>query len=329
MRCFPIVFAILLSTIVSTNLFAEDPIFEAVDYSAPKTLLELAQSLGDSEAIKKQASELKGADDKETLANILTWAQALRYNGDLAYTWRNYDSVTKDKCYGGCADYAIACGALLQSSNIPTVWVKTMDVNWIRQFKKNGPPETWSGHVFLEVHIDGKWMLLDPGAFKLYDNYPTSSRILPGNRFAYHKGCDPKEMIMSLQWEPWKEQTTDYFTNVDESLLPVDESSTISVRKKCHMIANTPYYQLFSALLRETGQLPGKSFNMDYERLIPLIVGDTVLVQTHNGIPIVKSEILKEHFPGLPDGKLTGKIVDAGTTLIFVDVDLIAKQFSD
>jgi hypothetical protein len=63
--------------------------------------------------------------------------------------------------------------------------------------------------------------------------------------------------------------------------------------------------------------------------LIPLTIGHTVLVQTHAGVPIVEPKLLKEHFPGLPDGKLTGKIIDGGTTLVFVDVDSIAKQFTE
>jgi len=327
MRWYLTSLAVLFVSFAASNVFAEDPVFDAIDYSSPKSCLVMADSLGNAAAISKKASELKGSDARATLANVLNWMQTLRYKGDLAYEWRNFDSVADDRCYGGCADYANACGALLQSAGIATVWVKTMDVDWIWEFKKSGPPETWSGHVFLEVWIDGEWMLLDPGATKLYNNYSTGSRILPGNRFAYHKGCDPKEMIMSLQWEPWKKQTVEYFTNLDESLLPVDVASSVSVRKTCHMVANSPYYQLFSKLLAEKGQIPGKSFNMDYDRLLPQTIGETLLVQTHDGVPIVDSKILKAHFPGLPDGKLNGKIVDRGTTLIFIDVDSIAKQF--
>jgi hypothetical protein len=31
-------------------------------------------------------------------------------------------------------------------------------------------------------------------------------------------------MILSLQWEEWKRQTEAYFRDLDESLLPVDQT---------------------------------------------------------------------------------------------------------
>ena len=85
---------------------------------------------------------------------------------------------------------------LLRSAGIPAVWVKTMDVEWIWDFKKKRPFGSWSGHVFLEIYLDGKWVLLDPGASRIYVDYSPHSRILPGNRFAYHKGSDPRQMVM-------------------------------------------------------------------------------------------------------------------------------------
>ena len=129
--------------------------------------------------------------------------------------WRNYDDVVCESCYGGCADQAIVCGVLLKSAGIPAVWVKTMDLDWIWDFKKKRKFKSWSGHVFLEVYLDDQWVLLDPGAAKTYENYSPKSRILPGNRLAYHKGNDPQAMVMSLQWEQWKDQTASYFDGLD------------------------------------------------------------------------------------------------------------------
>src|SRR6185312_7820816 len=98
-------------------------------------------------------------------------------------------------------DQGIVCCALLRAAGIPTVWVKSMDVPWIWDFKKGRPFEVWSGHAFLEIYLDRKWVLLDPGAKLIYTEYSPNMRILPGNRFAYHKGSDPKQMVTSLQWE--------------------------------------------------------------------------------------------------------------------------------
>ena len=310
-------------------LLADEPVFDSIDYASPETYLVIADSLGDHDAIAKQAHGLKADDDRQTLANILRWMETqLKYDGDRAYQWRNFDTVVSQRCYGGCADQAIVCGVLLQSAGIPTVWVKTMDVDWIWDFKKKRPFKSWSGHVFLEIYLEGKWVLLDPGASKIYVDYSPQSRILPGNRFAYHKGNDPKRMVMSLQWEDWKCQTTSFFNEFDESLLPVDTKSVLDVRPRCFIIANSPYYQFFGELVRQNGGAVGRSFNTDYEQYLPEAKGNLILVETHDGAPIVDMAILQRHFPAVPDGKQAGRVIDGDTTIVFVDVAMIADQIA-
>ena len=181
--------------------------------------------------MQAQASRLKADADLDTIRNVLSWMdRTLRYDSRKAYAWRNYDDVIREKAYGGCADQGIVCGVLLKAAGIPAVWVKTMDVNWIWDFKKGRPFHSWSGHVFVEVWVDQKWMLLNPGGKLLYQEYNPRARILPGNRFAYDKGNDPKAMVMSLQWEEWKRQTAAYFRDLDESLLPVDPADCYAMK---------------------------------------------------------------------------------------------------
>jgi len=119
-----------------------------------------------------------------------------------------------------------------------------MDITWIRDFKRNQPFTTWSGHVFLEVYVDNCWMLLDPGGKRIYKNYSPKALILPGGRYAYDKGDTPKMMVMSLQWDQWKKQTTDYFTKFDESLLPVDDTQSVLLKPfQAFIIGNAPHYK--------------------------------------------------------------------------------------
>lgn len=199
--------ATALCGLLCPTLSAKEPVFDAIDYASPAKYLVIADSLGDHDAIAKQARALKAADDRKTVANILRWMGThLKHDGERAYHWRNFDTVVSQRCYGGCADQSIVCGVLLQSAGIPTVWVKTMDVDWIWDFKKKREFTSWSGHVFLEIYLDGQWVLLDPGASIVYVDYSPQSRLLSGHRFAYHKGNDPKRMVMSLQWEEWKRQ---------------------------------------------------------------------------------------------------------------------------
>lgn len=324
--------ALLAVTFCSSHcptLWAHEPAFDSIDYASPTTYVVIADSLGDRDAIAKQAEALKAVDDRTTLANILRWMEThLTYDGDLAYEWRNFDNVVSERCYGGCADQAIVCGVLLKSAEIPAVWVKTMDVDWIWDFKKGRPFNSWSGHVFLEVYLDGKWVLLDPGASRIYVDYSPRSRILPGNRFAYHKGDDPKQMVMSLQWEEWKRHTASFFKDLDESLLPVDTKSVLDVRQRCFVIGNSPYYQFFNEIVRQRGAALGPSFNTDYDKYLPTAKGNVILVETHDGVPIVDVVTLQRHFPAVPDGKQSGRVIDGPTLIVFVDVATIADQIA-
>ncbi|HBL46804.1 MAG TPA: hypothetical protein DDZ90_25790 [Planctomycetaceae bacterium] len=291
-----------------------------MDYATSEKYLIAPASLGDSAKIKAQALKLKADSDQQTVSNVLDWMNAsLKYQAELAYEWRNYDSVIGDGCYGGCADYAIACGVLLKSAGIPTVWVKTMDVPWIWTLKRGDSFQTWSGHVFLEVYLDGKWVLLDPGAKRVYLNYSPEARILPGNRFAYHKGNDPKTMIMSLQWEAWKQQTKAYFSKLDASLLPVDTSASVVLGKTCFVIGNSPYYQKLTKLAQEKGLTEAKSFNTGYDTYLPLAKGHVIYIATHDGQPTVPIATLEKYFPNASAGIKAGRITVDGTEILFIE----------
>ncbi len=319
-------FALLFLASVLGGEVGEQPTVDTIDYASPQLYLDLPSSLGDREGIDKQALALKGRNDRATVRKILEWMEAnLTYDGDKAYAWRNYDDVVRELCYGGCADQAITCGALLRAAGIPTVWVKTMDVAWIWDFKQGRPFESWSGHVFLEVYVDGKWALLDAGAKMLYTNYSPQSRILPGNRFAYHKGNDPQRMIMSLQWEAWKEQTRAYFSALDPGLLPVDAGGGRSVVPQVFIAGNAPYYNVLSEMARGKGWKVRQSFNTEYDKYLPLARGNILLIETHRGVPIVAQELLEKHIPGAGAGLKSpnGTVEIDGTTVIFVDFDKI------
>ncbi|QDT44611.1 Transglutaminase-like superfamily protein [Gimesia alba] len=306
--------------LLSSTAFATEPVFDAIDYATPSKYLVVPDSLGNQAEIAAQALKLKGKSDRKTVLNVLDWMTGtLKYKADEAYHWRNYDTVVKEGCYGGCADYAIVCGVLLKRAGIPTVWVKTMDVLWIWDLKQGRPFQTWSGHVFLEVYLDKQWVLLDPGARKLYPGYSPQSRILPGNRFAYHKGNDPKAMIMSLQWEDWKQQTREYFTKLDASLLPTDEVAAVKLEHKCYIIGNAPYYQMLQTMAQREGWTVKLSFNTDYDKHLPQARGSILLIETHQGVPIVPLSKLEQYFSGASQGLKAGHITLGDTKIVFVD----------
>ena len=318
----------ILTVCLSTIGNATEPTVDSIDYSAPETFLAISPTLGTHERISKIAKSLKGSSDNATVRNVLSWMEAnLKYDAHKAYEWRNFDSVVSESCYGGCADQGIVCGVLLKGAGIPSLWVKTMDVSWIWDFKKGRPFKSWSGHVFLEVYLDKQWVLLDPGSKLIYTDYSPKSRILPGNRFAYHKGNDPKEMIMSLQWEEWKEQTESYFKQLDSAILPVDTNAAVSVVPNVYIIGNDPYYKLLTALAQRKGWSVKGSFNKDYEKLLVPTKGHILLIETHQKKPIVPLDVLNKFYPNASEGlNAPNRVIEIdGTTIMFFDFATIAK----
>jgi hypothetical protein len=313
------------------NVYPSEPSVDSVDYSNPARYLEIKDSLGDRNQIISHALKLKGDSDISTMRNVLNWMdQNLKYDANRAYSWRNFDDAIKDGTYGGCADQGIICGVLLKAAGIPVIWIKTMDVSWIWDFKKGRKFESWSGHVFLEVYLDGKWMLLDPGTMLIYMDYSPKARILPGNRFAYHKGNDPKEMIMSLQWEQWKVQTSKYFRDLDVSLLPVDSEGGTSFLPRAYVIGNSPYYQAISQTAKDSGFAVAKSFNTNYEENLPLVKGNILLIETHDNIPIISINELEKFFPDASKGlqNSDGIINIRETTIVFIDFSKQLKKIN-
>lgn len=304
------------------SLHAGDPRFDSIDYADHPNYLNWPETLGDRESILNLAAPLKGDSDHSSIRNVLSWMKTnLSWQAEKAYAWRDFDDIVGEGCFGGCADQAIVCGVLLKAVGIPCVWVKTMDVAWIWDFKRGRPFQSWSGHVFLEVYLDQQWQLLDAGAGVLYGDYHPEARILPGNRFAYDKGNDPRTMILSLQWEEWKAQTESYFRTLDEALLPVDVTGGTGMTPEAWIAGNSPYYQAMTQMAIDAGFKVRKSFNTDFATFLPQARGHLLLVETHNGVPIVPIALLEEHYPGSSDALAQGgeSLDVAGTKIRFLD----------
>lgn len=282
------------------NFFQETlpvPSFERIDYSSPELYLTLGDSFGDVNQIGQIAKELRKPSAEKTLATIGQWmAEGLTYNPELAFAWRNFDSVMESKLISGCADYAIVFAALSRSCGIPTVFVKTMDVDWIHAFREAGKCEQWTGHVFLEVHWKRKWRLLDPEALKLYDDYDPGMRILPGLRYAYDKGHDPYEIILSLDWERWQKQTSDYFRNFDLAKLPVGAGRDL--RLECaYIAASSPIHQAIENKCKAIGLPVRATFNWKFDKYLKEARGQHLFIVCVGDQLVLEPEYYDSHLP--------------------------------
>jgi transglutaminase-like putative cysteine protease len=115
------------------------PDFGRIDYAHPEKYLAVDPALASPEMVVRIASEIRGETPEEKLREIGAWIDAhLQLRETDAYVWRNVDQLLADGTYGGCADHAVAFGSIARAVGIPTVWVKTMDADWIREFVRAG-----------------------------------------------------------------------------------------------------------------------------------------------------------------------------------------------
>ena len=314
----------------------------------PQDYLTLPQSLGSSERIRRLAQQIGGDSPEEALIAIARWMTAnLGYDPSAAYTWRNCDAILDTATYGGCADHAILFGALARASSVPTVWVKTMDADWIREFRATGTCTSWRGHVFLEVFLRGRWCLLNAEPLLLWEEYNPAMRLLPGNRYAYDKGPDPKTLLLSLDWERWKKQTAAYFRAFDLSRLPLGSGrdlmdTAISVRGGIFVTGDRPVYGWVARKCEALGYRVELSFNTDFETALPKAHGSHLIVTCVGDRLVLPEEYHAQYLPISVDdlrarvareghGVLNRRLTD-GTQVVLIygkDLDSIREAIEE
>lgn len=303
--------------------------FDRVDYANPRTHLGLSPHVGDEGKIRALASQLAVDRPARTLGRIHQWLHRnLRYDEQAAYQWRSLDEMLKDRTYGGCADHAAVFGTLARAAGIPTIWVKTMDVDWIEDFREGRDAhEEYRGHVFLEVFLDGRWQLLDAQAMRLYPHYdPVTTRILPGNRFAYDKGDDPYALVLSCRWDLWKKQTHDYFSKLDPAELPWGRYHDLLAPWRVWIAGNAPFYRHAAEICRRRGYLVEKTFNRNWEKYLAQARGSILVVTCQGRRPVLPERYWDTLLPpgyrdvvegrSLPESGFLHRRLDDGTWVI-------------
>lgn len=200
------------------------PRFDAIDYSHPERYLELDPSFVGGDVVAETASRFRGAGAETSLRNIWRWLRdnLASEHQQSDYRWRTASEIISRGRYFGCAEHALVYGCMARACGIPSVWVKSLDIPWIRRFRATREFDGGSGHVYLEIFLAGAWSLLDATQDELFEAYDPSQRLLPGHdvdRYAYDKGGNARELVLSLDWEPWKRETQEFFGDFNLQLL--------------------------------------------------------------------------------------------------------------
>ena len=103
----------------------------------------------------------------------------------------------------GCHDWGLMKAAVLRAAGYPARMADTAGVDWMRQVRTGQPPGGFKGHIFVEVYIGGRWVLLDSTSAHYLKGYDHSNPYIPmkvADQNSYYdmfKGADPAEYGLS------------------------------------------------------------------------------------------------------------------------------------
>ncbi|OGM02100.1 hypothetical protein A2115_03660 [Candidatus Woesebacteria bacterium GWA1_41_8] len=119
--------------------------------------------------IRDVSRRIKG-DGLQYVENALLWVnqniRVERDRPDWEKIFRNRiaDQIIKDGFSTGCTDTALVFTSILRAKQIPVKYVEVINKDWLESKTPNNSIE---GHVFAEVQINNKWVVVDPEGMKI------------------------------------------------------------------------------------------------------------------------------------------------------------------
>lgn len=97
--------------------------------------------------------------------------------------------------YSGCSDIGLALAPILRMKGIPTVYVESAHIDWIKDVQEdNENKEFMRGHIFLEIYLNNTWYLYDPTFHLVYSGYNYENLFLPRGFIVFAKALNCHEL---------------------------------------------------------------------------------------------------------------------------------------
>lgn len=130
-----------------------------IDYSSPEKYLNqgLKTTLNTKNLhfIKSELGDL--SKNLSSIKQLYQWIRAtfqLKAAGGKTIGTSSSNKIIDNRVIGGCHDFGLLISSILRYNNIPCIMVDTASISWATG--KSG----FAGHVFLEVYIDGYFVML-------------------------------------------------------------------------------------------------------------------------------------------------------------------------
>jgi hypothetical protein len=89
------------------------------------------------------------------------------------------DQLLTERRLGGCHDWGLVYASIARELGYPVVMVDTASIAWARQFLA-GQKVGYVGHVFVEVFVEGKWVLVDStNNWYVESGYDPANAVIP------------------------------------------------------------------------------------------------------------------------------------------------------
>lgn len=91
------------------------------------------------------------------------------------------DQLLEKRRLGGCHDHGLVYAAVVRELGYPAIMIRTVSIAWVEQFQADEEKaKLHIGHVFVEVYVDDKWVLIDStNGWYVEDGYDPADAIIP------------------------------------------------------------------------------------------------------------------------------------------------------
>ena len=89
------------------------------------------------------------------------------------------DQLLEERRLGGCNDHGLVFASVVRELGYPAVFVHTNSIAWM-ELHQAGKATSHVGHVFVEVYVDGKWVLIDStNGHYIDEDYDPTNPVIP------------------------------------------------------------------------------------------------------------------------------------------------------
>lgn len=181
-----------------------------VDHSDPSIFAQpTEQTTLSPDVVEKNKRLFPGYNDMEKIKKIHSWVkenfEGYRGGGRMVAK-QSAQQIYDSRRLSGCNDWGLLQTAILRSVGFPVVFMNAANINWAKEYKKNpANSRGFSGHTFLEIYVNQRWILMDSTTGQYIEDYDFNDPVLHihkkrGGYFVYQKGLDQWNMgIRSIQ----------------------------------------------------------------------------------------------------------------------------------